>query len=200
MGTKRYFAQAGIQIRIIPCVRFLDLVSRRFAPVLVLLASLSAIPVEAAFPGANGKIVFRSDRDGKDEIYVMDADGGGQTRLTDNPASTTTSPTWSPDGTRIAFTSDRGGKSDIYVMDADGGNPTRLTDDPAGDAQPAWSPDGTKIAFSSVRDGLSNEDIFVINPDGTGQRRFTNSPEQDSFARLVARRHPDRVHQPPRRQ
>ena len=35
-------------------------------------------------PAANGRIAFTSDRDGNDEIYVMNADGSGQTRLTDN--------------------------------------------------------------------------------------------------------------------
>ena len=48
-------------------------------------------------------------------------------------------------------------------------------------AQPAWSADGTKIAFSSIRNGLSNEDIFVINSDGTGETQLTFSPAGDSF-------------------
>ena len=40
----------------------------------------------ATFPGDNGKIVFRSNRDGgNEEIYVMNADGSGQTRVTNNP-------------------------------------------------------------------------------------------------------------------
>jgi Tol biopolymer transport system component len=41
----------------------------------------------AAFPGANGKIIFTSDRDGNDEIYTMNTNGSGQTRLTTNPAT-----------------------------------------------------------------------------------------------------------------
>ena len=51
-----------------------------------------------------GKIAFASDRDGNFEIYVMDADGGGQLRLTENPAEDY-SPTWAPDGSRLAFVS-----------------------------------------------------------------------------------------------
>src|SRR3990170_8751258 len=58
--------------------------------VLALLAALLAVlapgpsPAESAFPGANGKICFTSNRDGNDEIYVMNADGTNQTRLTNN--------------------------------------------------------------------------------------------------------------------
>jgi hypothetical protein len=44
---------------------------------------------------ATGKIAFTSDRDGNPEIYVMNADGSSQTRLTDNPANDGV-PGWSP--------------------------------------------------------------------------------------------------------
>ena len=43
----------------------------------------------------NTKIAFTSDRDGNKEIYVMNADGGDQTRLTNNPDSDF-APAWSP--------------------------------------------------------------------------------------------------------
>ena len=49
-------------------------------------------------------IVFTSARDGNLEIYVMDADGGNQENLTNNPANDS-QPDWSPDGTKIAFVS-----------------------------------------------------------------------------------------------
>src|SRR5437016_6050780 len=53
---------------------------------------------------ANGKIAFTSDRDSNREIYVMNADGTNQVRLTNNSV-VDDHPTWSPDGTKIAFVS-----------------------------------------------------------------------------------------------
>jgi Tol biopolymer transport system component len=88
-----------------------------------------------------GRIAFTSDRDGNPEIYLMDADGTGIERLTDDPAQDLY-PAWSPDGTKIAFASDRDGDFDLYVMDADGTGERRLTDNPAKDGDPVWSPTG----------------------------------------------------------
>jgi len=53
-------------------------------------------------------IAFASTRDNNHNIYVMNADGSGQTRLTRN-AAPDFSPAWSPDGTRIVFQSNREG-------------------------------------------------------------------------------------------
>src|SRR5205809_374376 len=84
------------------------------------------------------RIAFTSNRDGNDEIYVMNADGSAPTRLTTTVAH---QPRWSPDGQRIAFTSGRGCDTglcigDIYVMAADGSAPVRLTS--VGATDPSW--------------------------------------------------------------
>ncbi|MBI1926910.1 sigma-70 family RNA polymerase sigma factor [Candidatus Poribacteria bacterium] len=125
---------------------------------------------------ADMKIAFFSNRDGNEEIYVMDADGKNPTNLTRHPA-VDAGPSWSPDGTKIAFWSDRDGNDEIYVMDADGKNPTNLTRHPAVDRSPSWSPDGTKIAFHSDRDG--NYDIYVMDADGKNQVNLTRHPAED---------------------
>jgi formylglycine-generating enzyme required for sulfatase activity len=123
-------------------------------------------------------IAFTSERDGEGDIYIMNADGGDQRRLTDDPAYDGW-PTWSPDGAQIAFTSDRNGNPDIYVMDADGSNVRQLTHHSANDIWPEWSLDDTRIAFVSRRDG--NFEIYVVNADGTNLQRLTNTPSHEDF-------------------
>ena len=77
------------------------------------------------------KIAFDSQRDGiYYEIYVMNADGSNQTRLTNNTADDFM-PSISGDGSKIAFSSSRDGNYQIYVMNADGSNQTRLTNNAA---------------------------------------------------------------------
>ena len=72
-------------------------------------------------PSPCNKIAFTSDQEGNAEIYVMNADGSNQTRLTD-PSAQNLEPSFSGDGSKIAFTSDRDGFYQIYVMNADGSN------------------------------------------------------------------------------
>jgi TolB protein len=126
-----------------------------------------------------GQIAFFSDRDGNVEIYVMNRDGTGQTRLTNNAAGDR-APAVSPDGTRILFQSDRDGDGEVYVMNADGSGVLNLTNNPGDDLVPAWSPDGSRIAFVSNRNG--DQEIFVMNADGSGAVNVTSSPSsEDAF-------------------
>ncbi len=147
---------------------------------------------------AQAQIAFISQRDGHfrddrptSEIYVMDADGENQRRLTNNP-SNDRNPSWSPDGKRIVFASDRAGHADandrptseIYVMDADGENQRRLTNNPSNDRNPSWSPDGKRIAFASDRNkerGNHNYEIYVMDADGGNPQRLTNNPDGDRY-------------------
>lgn len=100
----------------------------------------TSAPVPSLTPSQTvSKIVFVSGRDGNKEIFVMNADGTAQTRLTNNPAFDGR-PSWSPDGRRIAFVSDRDGNLEIYVISARGSNEGRLTENTATHWGPVWSP------------------------------------------------------------
>jgi Tol biopolymer transport system component len=120
----------------------------------------------------SGTLLFQSDRDGDNEIYSMNVDGGNVVQLTDNSASDEY-PVWSPDGSQIAFTSNRDGNYDIYLMNADGTSQRKLTTHPSNNYDPAWSPDGTQLAFSSDRE--SGMEIYLIHVDGSGLTQFTKT-------------------------
>ena len=138
---------------------------------LVLIGLVGVLPAAA---GDTGRIAFVSNQ----EIFVMNADGTGQTQLTDNTVFDG-EPSWSPDGTRIAFRSERdGGYWEIYVMNADGTGRTQLTT--AGGYGPQWSPDGSKIAFYEYENGNEGPYIYVMNEDGTDKTRLTDNTGGDS--------------------
>jgi Tol biopolymer transport system component len=154
---------------------------------MTIAAALAAIgfagPAQAntTLPGLNGKILFTSTRDfpltpdlagqrGTDqptcaagdecsqELYSMNPDGSGTTRLTNNTVFDDTG-AWLPaDGSQIAFEEDNatddccGEEADIWSMHGDGGSPIQLTSDPGAETHPTYSPDGSRIAFSGAVD------------------------------------------------
>ena len=115
-------------------------------------------------------MAFVSDRDGKNEIYLMNRYNKKIHRLTNNPKSVLNFfPAWSPDGQWIAFTSKQAGEYHIFKIDVDSGNLQQLTDE-GYNMFPTWSPDGQQIAFYSSRD--QGNDIFVMNANGRRLRRI----------------------------
>jgi len=147
--------------------------------VLSCLAALLAACSTAAAPPT--RILFTSMRDGNWEVYLMNADGSGQTNLTDDPGQDT-APACSADGRRIAFQFEQDSLPDIYVMRDDGSGRARLTDDPGSDQWPAWTPDG-RIGFCSDRvtqPGFCQ--IYLMDASGHNQARLIDSDYSDADA------------------
>jgi TolB protein len=140
------------------------------------------------------KIAFSSTSTGSGDIYVINQDGSGLTRLTTSPIGDI-QPAWSPDGTRIAFVRANTERENfkIYVMKAaresETNTPHRLTTARGSDVEefdPAWSPDGTRIAFSHLlKVGTDfQQDIYAIRANGSGQIRLTTTTT--AFAQMPA--------------
>lgn len=124
---------------------------------------------------AVGKIAFASNRDGNEEIYLMNADGTGLFRLTNNPAQDS-EPAFSVDGSKIAITTNRDGNNEIYLVNSTTAVTTRLTSNAADDSSPSIG--SGKVAFRSTRDG--NGEIYVMNTDGSAQTRLTTDAANET--------------------
>jgi len=134
------------------------------------------------------KIAFASNRDGDFDIYTMNADGSGVTQITQSPGYDGR-PTWSPDGTKLAFVSARSGVNQIHIQSvaAPGAVSTQRTYTGVNTA-PSWGP-GNRITFTR-KVGTSDNEIQVMNADGTGLIAVTNNLADDRNSRWVS---PDRL-------
>jgi TolB protein len=103
-------------------------------------------------------------------LYVVNADGSGRRRLTQQRHVIERSPAWSPDGRTIAFVKGDPSRG-IYLMDTQGRHRGLLTKIFSDD--PAWSPDGKRLVFSS---DYSPRPLYVIDADGRHLRRLATPP------------------------
>jgi eukaryotic-like serine/threonine-protein kinase len=136
-----------------------------------LLVNSAAVDIDAEW-SSNGRMVFRSDRSGVNELWIARADGSGPWQATRFRGPFVGDPHWSPDGRAIAFTTHADGNPDIYVMrctqDATCGELRQLTRTPAAtDANPVWSRDGRWIYFSSSRSG--KYEVWRVPADGSAE-------------------------------
>lgn len=127
-----------------------------------------------AFSPDGSQIAFWSNRDGFQNIYVMDADGSNLRQLTHEGSNF--DPSWSPDGSRMVFVSSSDGQPRVYTMDPDGNNVTSLEAITRfSQPRPVFSPDGTKIAFGSTGDDFLGN-VSIMNADGSGLEILTLRP------------------------
>src|SRR5207244_4512406 len=113
---------------------------------------------------------------GNRDIYVMNADGSGLTRITTDPGGDNF-PEWSPDGRRILYSTSQAGVFDLFTAASDGsGDVQQVTNDPGFDGDAAYSPDGEKIAYvrtDAPLPFLAPPSIWVIHADGSHGKQLT---------------------------
>lgn len=127
---------------------------------------------EPRWSPTGGKILFSSWRGGTAEIYVMDDDGSNVQPFT-TPVTWSSSPTWSPDETKIAYTS----FGIVFVADANGTNPQPIINSGGDDYVNAWSANGDSWALSSNRDG--DFEIFLYDTGTTITTQLTHNTVDD---------------------
>ncbi len=149
------------------------------------IVALGVLVLGTATAQTTGRIAFTSTRDnGWAQIYVMNADGSGQTNLS-NTFLSQHNDDWAAfnrTGTKIAFVSDRTGSWNVFTMNADGSGQTQVTSFSGSGAafmmEPAWSADGSKIVFVARQVFASNPtwEIYLISADDTGLKQLTSNP------------------------
>lgn len=143
-------------------------------------------------------ISFISERDDQDannpdvgasfsEIYVMDATGENERRVTDHNVLKDEYE-WSPDGTRFAYLGrcdiDRcfeGRETDVYEVDLDGSGQVNLTNDARFESSDdiEWSPNGRWIAYVWSQRGGRSQDLMIVKADGSHTiKRVTDTPRR----------------------
>ena len=177
--------------------------ARRDGRDLVRLTDAEGYDAEGAFSPDGRRIVFCSLRDAYPadrldadarrrlevdpayfgEIYVMNADGSGQTRLTDWPGYDG-GPFFSPDGRRIVWRhfQEDGMIADVWTMRPDGTDRHRVTDFASMCWAPFFHPSGRYLIFTTNRHGFENFELYIVDAEGEHEPvRVTNTPGFDGL-------------------
>jgi TolB protein len=107
-------------------------------------------------------------------VFVVNVDGTGRTKISPKSSTFEIASDWSPDGSSIAITNDDSNHARVMTMDPDGSNRVVVTRG----SSPSWSPDGSQIVFEGLHRGDTRYDVFVVNLDGTGRARLTETPRR----------------------
>lgn len=145
------------------------------------------------------QIVFSSRRDGqtKNDLYLMDRDGGNATRLTDTPGAAEFSPKFSPDGATLAYVIAEDDAWSVWTSRADGTRAERVAGGYFFVEFPAWTPNGRALFYSAIEDrgasvvpreyspqasggtGAMNADIYSVDLNTRAVRTELSTPGRD---------------------
>jgi serine/threonine protein kinase/WD40 repeat protein len=115
----------------------------------------------AISPDGN-RICFSYRKQGRAQLYVINANGTGLTTLAKS-IDVQSGASWSPDGKWVAVAANQGDGTRVFKIPLDGGPPVRLRDTLS--FNPVWSPDNRFIVYSAHR-GSGNFDVETMTPDG----------------------------------
>jgi TolB protein len=143
------------------------------------LTRTPGLDVRASWSPDGERIVFESMRDGKSEIYIMNAFGRHIRRMTHtaDPFLSYMS-RWSPDGANLAYYFRQGEFSALFVLDSASGIETRLSEYAVVTSAPSWSPDSTQLVFSLLFG--PGAEIAVASTTGQPERLIASSPAYDT--------------------
>ena len=153
---------------------------------LAAITSVTSVNDSYPHPNPNGtKLVFHSNRSGKNALWLADADGRNSAMLFDGGSlgSNAVTAKFSPDGRSIAFAmtpTDDPRASDIFVIAMGDKSVRRLTRGMGDASHPVWNADGSRIFFNADRrqgsaDAAEREwsEIYSMKPDGSDLRQHT---------------------------
>lgn len=126
---------------------------------------------------ATGKILFRSNRDGTEELFTMNTDGTSVTQIT-TLDSDVENAHYSDDGSKIVYLS-RQGDWYIRACNADGTNNLAISGNDGSYTNPRISPDGTKVAYEFYNTTTNDSSIGIRNIDGTNIRILIDDAFED---------------------
>ena len=141
------------------------------------VTTVPGLAIGASFSPDAKQIAFSSNRNGRFEIFVRPAAGGGNERQITADGKQAMDPAWSPDGKWIAYHSVA--MHGIWVIPAGGGAPRQIS---AFGSSPAWSPDGKQLAFRSYEPsslaasdwpGDGESTIWRVDADGSNLQQLT---------------------------
>jgi serine/threonine-protein kinase len=144
------------------------------------LESVASAPVGGSAQFAmskNGTVAYVSLDAADSAAPIVWLDQSGKTTPLRSVPADWTSPSFSPDGTRLAMDIYDGAQTDIWIYEWARDRLSRLTFDTADDVRPVWTPDGRRITFGSRRGDKSTQNLYWQRADGTGEaERLLDTP------------------------